>query len=262
MIRSLYTGATGMVAQQLNVDVIANNLANVNTTGFKKSRADFQDLLYQTLRAPGTITSTGNQVPTGIQVGLGVKPAGVTKMFLQGDFRNTQNELDMAIEGKGFFQIERPDGSIAYTRAGDFQLDSNGQVVNIDGYPLYPSITVPQDATIVSIDREGIVSVFQPGSTTPSEVGQIELANFVNPAGLLSEGKSLYKETEASGPPITGLAGNNEFGTILQGFLEVSNVSVVEELTQMIIAQRGYEVNSRAVQASDEMLQQASNLKR
>ncbi|MGK7345397.1 MAG: flagellar basal-body rod protein FlgG [Candidatus Nitrospinota bacterium M3_3B_026] len=262
MIRSLYTGATGMVAQQLNVDVIANNLANVNTTGFKKSRADFQDLLYQTLRAPGTITSTGNQVPTGIQVGLGVKPAGVTKMFLQGDFRNTQNELDMAIEGKGFFQIEKPDGSIAYSRAGDFKLDSNGQIVNVDGYPLYPSITIPQDATIVSIDREGMVSAFQPGSATPNEVGQVELANFVNPAGLLSEGKSLYKETEASGPPITGLAGNNEFGTILQGFLEVSNVSVVEELTQMIIAQRGYEVNSRAVQASDEMLQQASNLKR
>lgn len=262
MIRSLYTGATGMIAQQLNVDVISNNLANVNTLGFKKSRADFQDLLYQTLRAPGSITSTGNQVPTGIQVGLGVKPAGVTKIFIQGDFRNTQNELDLAVEGKGFFQIEKPDGTIAYTRAGNFQLDNAGQIVNIDGYPLYPPVTVPQDTTILTVDREGKISVFQPGSPTPNEIGQVELANFVNPAGLLSDGKSLYKETEAAGPPITGTPGNNEFGTILQGFVEISNVSVVEELTQMIMAQRGYEVNSKAVQASDEMLQQASNLKR
>ncbi|VAX16861.1 Flagellar basal-body rod protein FlgG [hydrothermal vent metagenome] len=262
MNRSLFTAASGMSAQQLNVDVIANNLANVNTIGFKKSRADFQDLLYETLRAPGTLNSTGSQVPTGIQVGLGVKPAGVTKMFLQGDMRNTQNEFDVAIDGKGFYQIQMPDASIGYTRAGNFQVDSDGQIVNLDGYPMLPSIAIPQDATLVSIDTEGRVNVMQPGSTAFSEVGQIELANFVNPAGLLSDGKSIYKESEASGPPITGLPATNEFGSILQGFVEVSNVSVVEELTQMIIAQRGYEVNSKAVQASDEMLQQASALKR
>lgn len=262
MIRSLSTAATGMIAQQMNVDVISNNLANVNTYGFKKSRADFQDLLYQTLRAPGTVTSTGNQVPTGIQVGLGVKPAGVTKMFMQGDVRNTENELDVSIEGKGFFQIQRTDGTIGYTRAGNFQLDNSGQVVNVDGYPLYPSMTVPQDATMISIDKEGKVSVKQSSSTAYSEVGQIELANFINPAGLLSDGNSLFLESEASGAPVTGYPGSNELGTTQQGFIEISNVSVVEELTQMIMAQRGYEVNSKAVQASDEMLQTATNLKR
>ncbi len=262
MIRALYTGGTGMVAQQLNIDVISNNLANVNTQGFKKSRADFQDLLYQTLRAPGTVTTSGTQVPTGVQVGLGVKAAGVTKLFMQGDFRNTQAEMDVAIEGKGFFQIEKPDGTIGYSRAGNLQLDSSGQVVNIDGYPIYPSISIPQDATLITIDSQGVVSVMQPGSTTASQLGQFEIANFVNPAGLFSEGKSLFSETDASGPPITGLPGENEMGTLLQGFVEISNVSVVEELTQMILAQRGYEVNSKVVQASDEMLQTATNLKR
>jgi len=262
MIRSLHTGATGMVAQQMNIDVIANNLANVNTLGFKKSRADFQDLLYQTMRAPGTTTSTGNQVPTGIQVGLGVKPSAVTKMFSQGDLKNTQSELDLAIEGKGFFQLQKPDGSIGYTRAGNFQVDASGQIVNSDGYPLYPQVTLPQDTTMISIDKQGIITVSQPGTTTPNEVGQIELANFVNPAGLSADGKSVYSETEGSGAPITGQAGTNEFGTILQGFTETANVSVVEELTQMIMAQRGYEVNSKSVTASDEMLQTANNLKR
>ncbi|MBI5816302.1 MAG: flagellar basal-body rod protein FlgG [Nitrospinae bacterium] len=262
MIRSLHTGATGMVAQQMSIDVIANNLANVNTLGFKKSRADFQDLLYQTLRAPGTVTSTGNQVPTGIQVGLGVKPSAVTKLFAQGDMKNTANELDLAIEGKGFFQIQKPDGTIGYTRAGNFQVDATGQIVNSDGYPLYPPVTLPQDTTLVSIDQQGVINASQPSSTTPTQAGQIELANFVNPAGLSSDGKSLFTETEGSGTPITGLAGQNEFGTILQGYVEVSNVSVVEELTQMIMSQRGYEVNSKTVTASDEMLQTANNLKR
>ncbi len=262
MIRSLYTGATGMIAQQMNVDVIANNLANVNTLGFKKSRADFEDLLYQTIRAPGTVTSSGAQVPTGIQVGLGVKPSGITKMFQEGALQNTQNELDLAIEGKGFFQIQKPDGSIAYTRAGNFQVDNTGQIVNLDGYPLYPTVTIPQDTTLVSIDAEGKVSVTQANQTTPSDVGQIELANFINPAGLSGDGKSLLSETDASGPPVTGIPGSNELGTVLQGFTEGSNVSVVEELTQMIMAQRGYEVNSKAITASDEMLQTATNLKR
>jgi flagellar basal-body rod protein FlgG len=262
MIRTLHTGATGMLAQQLNIDVIANNLANVNTLGYKKSRADFQDLLYETIKTPGTVNATGNQVPVGIQVGLGVKAAGVSKMFAQGDMRNTSNELDLAIEGKGFYQIQKPDGSLAYTRAGAFQIDSSGQIVTADGYPLYPNMTVPQDATIINVDGQGLITVMQPGATTPTEVGQIELANFVNPAGLSSEGKSLFTETAASGPPITGLPGNNEFGGILQGFVETSNVSVVEELTQMIVGQRAYEVNSKAVQAGDEMLQQAVQLKR
>ncbi|MBI4829314.1 MAG: flagellar basal-body rod protein FlgG [Nitrospinae bacterium] len=262
MIRSLYSGGTGMVAQQMNVDVIANNLANVNTVGFKRSRADFQDLLYQTLRAPGAVTPAGTQVPTGIQIGAGVKPAAVSKIFAQGDIRNSQNELDLAISGKGLYQVEKPDGAIAYTRAGNFQLDSEGRMVTVDGYPLYPAITIPQDATLISVDQEGRVKVMQPGSTGLNEAGQIELANFVNPAGLLSEGKSLYVESEASGPPITGLPANNEFGSILQGFTEISNVSVVEELTQMITAQRGYEVNSKTVTTADQMLQTATQLKR
>lgn len=262
MIRSLYTGGTGMMAQQLNVDVIANNLANVNTVGFKKSRADFQDLLYQTIRAPGAVSPSGAQVPTGIQLGAGVKAAAVSKIFSQGDMRNSQNELDIAIDGKGLFQIQKPDGEIQYTRAGNFQIDSSGQIVNTEGFPLYPTITVPQDAILISIDAEGNISASQPGSIGLNSLGQIELANFVNPAGLLAEGRNLYRETEASGAPITGVPGNNEFGSILQGFLELSNVSVVEELTQMITAQRAYEVNSKTVQASDEMLQQATGLKR
>lgn len=262
MIRSLYTGASGMIAQQMNVDVIANNLANVNTIGFKKSRADFEDLLYQTVRAPGTVTTSGAQVPTGIQVGLGVKPAGITKLFQQGTPQNTQNEMDISIEGKGFFQIQKPDGSIGYTRAGNFQVDNSGQIVSIEGYPLYPTVTVPQDTTLLSIDPQGKISATQATSATPTDLGQIELANFINPAGLSSEGKNLLKETDASGPPVTGIPGTNEMGTVLQGFVEISNVSVVEELTQMIMAQRGYEVNSKAVTASDEMLQTATNLKR
>lgn len=262
MIRSLHTGATGMVAQQMNVDVIANNLANVNTLGFKKSRADFQDLIYQTLKAPGSFTPSGHQVPTGIQIGAGVKPAAVAKIFQQGDLRNTQSELDLAIDGKGMFQILKPDGQLAYTRSGNFQVDSDGRIVTPDGYPMYPEITIPQDATLISVDNEGKISVQQPGSASMNEVGQIELANFVNPPGLLSEGKSLYMESDASGPPITGFAGTNEFGSVLQGFLEVSNVSVVEELTEMITAQRGYEVNSKTVQTADQMLQQATQLKR
>ncbi len=262
MIRTLHTGATGMIAQQLNIDVIANNLANVNTLGYKRSRADFQDLLYETIKSPGSVSAAGNQVPVGIQVGLGVKPAAVTKMFAQGDMRNTSNELDVAIEGKGFFQVTMPDGSIGYTRAGAFKLDSNGQIVTPEGYLAYPAVTIPQDAITVNIDRSGLINVTQPGTTTPNQVGQFELANFVNPAGLSSEGNSFYKETAASGPPIAGLPNQNEFGAIQQGFVESSNVSVVEELTQMIIGQRAYEVNSKAVTAGDEMLQQANQLKR
>lgn len=262
MIRSLYSAATGMEAMDFNMAVVANNLANVNTAGFKRSRADFQDLMYQTLRVVGTLSESGNQIPTGIQLGLGVKSAAVQKIFLQGDFAQTQNELDLAISGKGFFQVTMPDGSIAYTRAGAFKLDNTGAVVTSDGYRMEPTITIPTDATALAVDSQGGVFVTQPGVTTPTLVGSIQLASFVNPAGLQSIGKNLFLESDAAGPPTTGTAGQNEFGSIQQGFLELSNVSIVEELVNMITGQRAYEVNSKAIQASDEMLQTANGLKR
>lgn len=262
MIRSLYTAATGMMAQDLNVSVIANNLANVNTSGFKRSRADFQDLIYQNLRLVGTLSENGNQVPTGIQLGLGVKPAGIQKIFLQGDFAQTQNPLDMAIEGKGFFQLTQPDGTIAYTRSGSFKIDNAGQLVTSDGLLMDPAITIPADTLVISIDTQGSVSVTQPGTTTPTVVGTIQLATFQNPAGLQAIGFNSFEETDASGPPTVGSPGIDDRGTLQQGFLELSNVSVVEEMVNLITAQRAYEVNSRTVQTADEMLQIANNLKR
>ncbi|MBI3815811.1 MAG: flagellar basal-body rod protein FlgG [Nitrospinae bacterium] len=262
MIRAMYTAGTGMQAQQLNIDTIANNLANVNTTGFKRSRPDFQDLLYQTLRLPGTTSQTGDMVPTGIQLGLGTKPAAVSKVFIEGDLQQTQNELDLAIQGEGFFQVLRPDGTTGYTRAGAFKLDNTGRMVTSDGYPLTPTVTIPNDAKTISTDQGGRVSVLRPGSVTPTVVGTITLANFLNPAGLVGLGNNLYMQTDASGTPRTGNPGTNELGTVQQGFLEISNVSVVEELTNMILAQRAYEVNSKAIQTSDEMLQISNNLKR
>ncbi|MFO0752702.1 MAG: flagellar basal-body rod protein FlgG [Thermodesulfovibrionales bacterium] len=262
MIRSLFTAAAGMQAQQLNVDVIANNLANVNTTGYKRGRADFQDLLYQTLRNPGSPSAEGSQIPSGIQVGLGVKPVAVQKLFTQGDFTNTNNSLDLVIEGDGFFQVTRPDGTIAYTRSGAFKTDSDGRVVTSDGYPLEPSITIPADATQITVGSDGRVTVMQSGNTTPVEVGTIEIARFVNPAGLMSTGKNLYAQTNSSGQPITGTPGTEGRGTLNQGFLEMSNVNVVEELANLIVAQRAFEMNSKAVQASDDMLQTTSSLKR
>ncbi|MFQ5560516.1 MAG: flagellar basal-body rod protein FlgG [Nitrospinota bacterium] len=262
MIRSLYTAVTGMRAQQLNIDVISNNLANANTSGFKRSRADFQDLLYQTLKAPGTVSDSGNQVPTGIQLGLGVKTAAVQKIFLQGDFTQTQNELDLVIEGKGFFQVQLPDSTIGFTRGGSLKLDNTGTIVTSDGYPILPEIVIPEDALNITVDSGGKVSVMQPGSPTPSELGTIELANFVNPAGLRSNGNSIFTETDASGVPIVGVPATDEFGGIQQGFIEISNVSVIEELTNMILAQRSYEINSKSIQAADEMLQAANQLKR
>ncbi|GMT42795.1 MAG: flagellar basal-body rod protein FlgG [bacterium] len=262
MIRSLFTAATGMEAMQQDINVISNNLANVNTLGFKRSRAEFQDLLYQTLRMPGTQTLTGSQIPAGIQIGMGTKLAAVSKLFTQGDFQQTGNELDMAIEGKGFFQVQQTDGTIAYTRNGTFRLDNSGQLVNSDGYLMEPSIVVPNDAELISIDNNGEVSVTQPGSVTPNVIGTIELANFINPAGLMSIGRGLYEESDASGPSIIGIPGENELGLIQQGFVESSNVNVVEELTNMILAQRAYELNSKAISTSDEMLQTANNTKR
>ena len=262
MLRSLFIAATGMEAQKINLDVISNNLANVNTVGFKKSRADFQDLLYQTVRAPGVASAEGTQVPSGIQVGLGVKPVAVQKIFEQGDFAQTGNSLDMVIEGDGFFQILKPDGTVAYSRAGAFKLDSEGRIVNSDGYPLEPGITIPSNTLSISVGSNGKIMVQQAGSTAPVEVGQIELARFINPGGLSSAGKNLYENTAASGDASTGNPGTEGFGTISQGYVELSNVNVVEEMVNMIVSQRAYEINSKAVQASDEMLQVANNLRR
>lgn len=262
MIRSLWTAASGMQAQTTNIDVISNNLSNVNTAGFKRSRAEFQDLLYETMRPPGVSSAGGNQVPTGIQVGHGTRTAATHKLFTQGDFQHTQNELDMAIEGQGFFQIVQPNGDIAYSRAGNFKIDSDGRVVTADGYLMEPEITIPTDTIAVAIGTDGTVSVLQPGQTAPTEIGNIELARFVNPAGLSSIGRNLFVESDASGDPITGTPGEEGYGTLAQGYLEMSNVSVVDEMVNMITAQRAYEINSKAIQTADEMLQQANNLKR
>ncbi len=262
MIRALFTAATGMQAQQMNVDVIAHNLANVNTTGFKRSRADFQDLLYQTLRQAGASSSNQTEIPTGIQLGLGARTAAVQRLFLQGNFQQTQNQLDMAIDGEGFFQILQPNGDVAYTRAGSFKLDSQGRVVNSDGFPLEPEIVIPNDATAITIGSDGIVSVLQPGNTTPQQVGQVRLVNFPNPAGLNGLGRNLFQTTTASGQPIEGVPGTDGLGGLSQGFLEISNVSVVEEMVNLISGQRAYEINSRAIQAADEMLQTSTSLRR
>lgn len=261
MIKSLYTAATGMTAMSENVNVIANNLANVATTGYKRSVAEFQDLLYQTQRTPGTQTPQGSLVPTGIQIGLGTQMAGVAKNFKQGDLTQTGNELDVAIQGKGFYQITQADGTLAYTRSGSFKMDNTGQIVTVDGEPLSPAVTIPFNATSVTVSQSGAVSVVQPGSVTPNVVGQIELATFVNPAGLLSLGGNLYKESAASGTPQVGQPGQQDIGTLNQGFTETSNVNVVEELTSMILAQRAYEMNSKAITTSDQMMQTANALK-
>ncbi len=262
MIRSLFTAATGMIAQQLNLDVIANNLANVNTSGYKKSRADFQDLMYQILQEPGTTGGQEGTSPTGIQIGLGVRPAAVGKIHAQGDFQSTQNPFDIAIEGDGLFQITLPNGDTVYTRSGSFKLNEDGNFVTADGFELSPTITVPPDALSVTIATDGIVSVLQPGSTTASEVGQIQTVRFQNPAGLRSVGRNFFQETESSGTPTTGTPGEDGFGTIAQGFLEASNVSVVEEIVQMVTGQRAYEANSKVITTADQLLALALSVKR
>ena len=262
MIRSLWTSATGMQAQELNIDVIANNLANVNTSGFKKSRAEFQDLLYESMRPAGAASSADTTIPTGVQLGHGTRPAAVQKLFGQGDFQNTENQLDWAIEGDGFFQIELPNGDTSYSRCGEFKLDADGRIVNVDGFLLVPQMTIPADTVSINVGMDGTVSVIQADDPVPSEIGTIQLARFVNPSGLRSLGKNLFVPTEASGDEIIGTAGENGFGTIAQGFLEMSNVSVVDEMVSMITAQRAYETNSKVIQTSDDMLQMANNLKR
>ncbi|QEM69866.1 flagellar basal-body rod protein FlgG [Geobacter sp. FeAm09] len=262
MLRALWTAASGMQSQQTNIDVIANNLANVNTTGFKKSRADFQDLIYQNLKTTGSPSTNTTQVPTGIQIGLGTRLAAVTKIFTSGDLTQTGNDLDMAIEGDGFFQIQMPDGTTAYSRAGAFKKDSTGRVVTSDGYPLLPEVVIPTNATKISIGNDGTVSVTQAGQTAPTNVGNIQLAQFANPAGLSAQGKNLFLQTDSSGNATTGTPGQTGIGTISQGFLEMSNVNVASEMVNMIVGQRAYEINSKAVQAGDEMLQTANNMKR
>ncbi|MHB8057151.1 MAG: flagellar basal-body rod protein FlgG [Desulfuromonadaceae bacterium] len=262
MIRSLWTAASGMQGQQKSIDVVANNLANVNTTGFKRSRADFQDLIYQNLKTTGSPATNATQVPSGIQIGLGSRLAAVTKIFTAGDFTQTGNELDIAIEGDGFFPITLPDGTTGYSRAGAFKRDSTGQIVTSDGNPLSPSITIPNNSTKINIGSDGTVSVQQAGQTATTTVGNIQLASFSNPAGLSSQGKNIYIPTDASGAATTGTPGQNGTGTVAQGLLEMSNVNVAEEMVNMIIGQRAYEINSKAVTASDEMLQTANNLKR
>ncbi len=262
MQRSLFIAATGMEAQRLNIDVISNNLANVNTTGFKKSRADFQELLYQGLKTAGASSAEGSEIPTGIQVGLGVKPAAVQKMFQQGDFVSTGNNLDLVIEGSGFFQIQKPDGEVAYSRAGAFKLDSEGRMVNSDGYAMEPAITIPSNTLQITVSNDGTVSALQAGNNTPVQIGQIELAQFLNPGGLNAIGKNLFLPTGSSGEATTGTPGADGLGSVNQGFLEMSNVNIVEEMVNMIISQRAYELNSKVVQTSDGMLQMANNIKR
>ncbi|MEJ2220393.1 MAG: flagellar basal-body rod protein FlgG [Desulfobacterales bacterium] len=262
MIRSLWTSATGMQAQELNIDVISNNLANVNTSGFKKSRAEFQDLLYESLRPAGAASSADTTIPTGVQLGHGARPSAVQKMFSQGDFQNTENELDWAIEGDGFFQIELPNGETSYSRCGEFKLDADGRIVNADGFLLVPQLTIPTDTVSITVGMDGTVSIIQADDPVPSEIGTIQLARFVNPGGLRSLGRNLFVPTEGSGDEIIGTPGEDGFGNISQGFLEMSNVSVVDEMVNMITAQRAYETNSKVIQTADDMLQMANNLKR
>jgi flagellar basal-body rod protein FlgG len=261
MIRALYSAASGMLAQQLNVDNIANNLANANTTGFKNRKVQFQDLLYQTLTAPGTQSGEQTVFPSGLQLGLGARVVANEVIFRQGDFVGTGNPLDVVIEGNGFFQIRLPTGELAYTRAGSFQLNRDGQIVTNNGDFVEPNITVPQDALDVSIGLDGTVSFTQPGQNQAQQAGSIEIAMFQNPAGLKALGNSLFQPTEASGDPIVGLPGGQEgLGRLRQGFLENSNVSVVEEFIQLITAQRAYEANARVVRTADEMYQEANQL--
>lgn len=263
MIRAMWTAATGMTAQQLNVDTIANNLANVNTNAFKRSRAEFADLLYQIQRMPGTSASSIGVFPTGVQVGAGVRPITVAKEWAQGNLRQTGNDSDIAIDGPGFFQVSRPDGTIMYTRNGAFKRDNVGNLVTGDGDLLNPVITIPSGALKVDIGQDGTVSVLLPGVTQASQVGQIQLVRFDNPSGLVAQGNNLFLDSFASGPPIQGIPGfSTGFGLIQQGFLESSNVNLAEEMVNMIVAQRSYEINSKTIQASDEMMAIANNLRR
>ena len=253
-MRSLSIAATGMLAQQTNVDVVSNNIANMNTTAFKRQRAEFQDLLYQSERRVGATSSdTGTIVPVGVQIGIGVKTAAVYRITTQGNLTQTSNPLDLAIQGRGFFQVLQPDGTTAYTRAGSFQLSPTGEIVTADGFTVQPGITLPQNTLGLTINPSGQVLAQVAGQTTPQTVGQLQLANFPNEGGLEALGSSLFQETPASGSPVTGAPGSTGFGTLNQGLLETSNVDVVSEITNLITAQRAYEMNSKVIQTSDEM---------
>ncbi|MGL6216359.1 flagellar basal-body rod protein FlgG [Billgrantia desiderata] len=260
MIKSLWTAKTGLESQQVKLDVISNNLANVSTNGFKRSRAVFEDLLYQNLRQPGAQNDVQNRLPSGMQVGTGVRPVATERLHTQGGLEQTGNSRDLAISGNGFFQVLMPDGNTAYTRDGSFQLNENGQMVTANGYPLEPAIIIPDNALSISIGEDGIVSVTQPGVNQALEVGQITISTFVNATGLESIGGNLYQETTASGPRNEAMPGMNGAGRLFQGYVETSNVNVVEEMVSMIQTQRAYEINSRAVQTSDEMLARLSQL--
>ncbi len=262
MLRALYTAASGMNAQQLNLDTIAHNLANVNTSGFKQRRTQFQDLLYQDVRNAGTSNTATTEIPVGLQIGLGTKPVATEMIFTQGDFTATNSQLDMVIEGQGFFQVRMPDGTLAYTRNGNFHVNRDGALVTSDGDLLDPQITIPEDQVSVMIGKDGTVSVIQAGQTEAQQIGKIELANFQNPAGLQAVGKNLFTPTLASGDAVTGTPGENGLGTLLAGYLEQSNVSVVEEMVNMIVSQRAYEANSKVIRSADEMFSMANNVLR
>lgn len=262
MIRALYTAASGMTAQQANIDTTANNLANVNTAGFKRSRTEFADMVYQQVRGAGSPTSPSTEAPVGLEIGLGTRPVATARDFRPGNLRSTGAPLDLAIEGRGFFQIGLPTGETAYTRAGIFHLDAQGSLVTAEGYALQPAIQIPANALSVSISKEGTVSVVLGGESAPQQVGNLELATFQNPAGLRALGGNLFAVTTASGEPTTAVPGAEGMGSLAQGFLEDSNVSVVEEMVNMILGQRAYEASSKVVKASDEMLGQVNNLVR
>jgi flagellar basal-body rod protein FlgG len=260
MIRSLWISKTGLDAQQTQMDVVANNLANVSTNGFKRSRAVFEDLLYQTIRQPGAQSSQQTQIPSGLQIGTGVRPVAAERIHTQGNLQQTGNQLDVAIQGAGFFQVLLPDGTTGYSRDGSFQSDAQGQLVTSNGYPIQPALTIPANATSVTIGRDGVVSITQPGVAAPVQVGSLQLTTFINPAGLQCEGGNLYQETASSGTPNTNVPGSNGTGTLNQNYLETSNVNVVEEMVNMIQTQRAYEINSKAITTSDQMLQKLSQM--
>ena len=262
MMQSLYTASTGMLGMQTQIDTTANNIANVNTIGFKKSRAEFSDLMYHVMEYAGTSTSDTTKSPTGIEVGLGVRPTAITKIFSEGSLKQTDNNLDLAITGKGFFKMELPDGTEVYSKNGAFKIDQNGTIVNSDGYTLLPQIVIPPDTTNINIGTDGTVTVIQAGQTQATQIGQIQTTNFINPAGLHAMGDNLYIETDSSGQPVEGIPGIDGLGTIRQGFVELSNVELVVELTDLITGQRAYDANSKIITTSDEMLQTTNNLKR
>lgn len=260
MIRSLWISKTGLDAQQTQMDVVANNLANVSTNGFKRSRAVFEDLLYQNIRQPGAQSSQQTQLPSGLQLGTGVRPVATERIFSQGNLQQTNNDKDVAIQGAGFFQVLLPDGTTAYTRDGAFQTDSQGQLVTASGFPVQPAITIPANAQSFSVGRDGTVSVTTAGTAATTQIGSIQLSTFINPAGLQAKGENLYVETTASGTANTNTPGTNGAGLLSQGYVETSNVNVVEELVNMIQTQRAYEINSKAITTSDQMLQKLSQM--